>query len=194
LAAPTLIELRTPRLLLRGWRDEDADRYAVLNADRAVMEHFPSVLSREESDASMERIRAGFAERGWGFWVVEIPGETEFAGVLGLSAPRFAAHFTPCVEIGWRLDPRFWGKGYATEGARESMRFGFETLQLDEIVSMTVPGNVRSRAVMERLGMSRDPKEDFDHPLLLSGHPLQRHVLYRIQRGAPVGRRDTFSG
>lgn len=194
MAAPALIELRTPRLLLRGWRDDDGDRYAVLNADPVVMEHFPSTFSREESDASMERIRSGFGERGWGFWVVEVPGESEFAGLVGLSVPRFTAHFTPCVEVGWRLDPRFWGRGYATEGAREALRFGFETLGLEEIVSMTVPGNVRSRAVMERLGMTRDPKEDFDHPLLPAGHRLQRHVLYRLQRGAAGSGRDTFSG
>lgn len=173
-------ELRTERLLLRAWRDDDLAPYAALNADAEVMRHFPARLTREESDASAARIRASFAERGFGFWAVEMPGEAAFIGILGLAVPRFEAHFTPCVEIGWRLMPAYHGRGYATEGARASLAFGFTQLGLDEIVAFTVPANGASRRVMEKLGMRYT--EDFDHPHLPAGHPLQRHVLYRLSR------------
>jgi ribosomal-protein-alanine N-acetyltransferase len=147
------------------------------------MEHFPAALSREESDALADRIEAHFNQHGFGAWAVEIPGASRFAGFIGLSVPGFEAHFTPCVEIGWRLSAESWGHGYATEGARAVLEFGFESLGLVEIVSFTVPGNVRSRRVMERIGMSRQPGDDFDHPGLPEGHPLRRHVLYRLRAG-----------
>ena len=177
--------LSTARLLLRAWRDEDRPAFAALNADPAVMEFFPGVLERAESDAMAERIRAHWARHGFGLWAVEVPGVAPFIGYVGLSAPRFEAAFTPCVEIGWRLAAAHWGRGYATEAARAALAHGFGELALTEIVSFTVPANGRSRAVMERLGMRRDPAEDFDHPLLPPGHPLQRHVLYRL--GRPPG-------
>jgi len=146
------------------------------------MEHFPAVLSRAESDAAVERIEAHFAKHGFGLWAVEIPGVTSFAGFIGLSIPSFQAHFTPCVEVGWRLARDHWGKGYATEGAHAALAFGFERLKLDEIVSFTPVSNLRSQRVMERIGMTHAPSDDFDHPLLPDGHVLRRHVLYRLKR------------
>ncbi len=175
-------EIQTSRLVLRRWRAADREPFAALNADPAVMEHFPALLLRAESDALAGRIEAHFAERGFGLWAVEIPGVAPFAGFVGLSIPSFDAHFTPCVEVGWRLARTYWGKGYATEGARAALRFGFEQSRLGEIVSFTVPANLPSRRVMERVGMSHSPADDFDHPGLPEGHPLRRHVLYRLRR------------
>lgn len=178
--------LRTQRLLLRAWRDTDRSPFAALNADPKVMEHFPDTLTREKSDALVDRIEAFFADNGWGLWAVEVPGVHEFIGFIGLVPPSFDAHFTPCVEVGWRLAASAWGHGYAPEGARESLRFAFGVLGLDEVVSMTAVGNAKSRRVMEKIGMSHDPTDDFDHPNIADGHPLQRHVLYRIQKGHPT--------
>ncbi len=175
-------ELQTERLRLRRWRPADAAPFAALNADPRVMEHFPALLSREESDAAMARIEAHFDQHGFGLWAMEIAGVAPFAGFIGLAVPRFEALFTPCVEIGWRLAAEYWGRGFATEGAKAALAFGFESLRLEEIVSFTVPGNVRSRRVMEKLGMTHDPCDDFDHPLLPAGHVLSRHVLYRAAR------------
>ncbi len=149
------VDLVTPRLRLRAWTDDDRGPFAALNADPRVMEFFPSVLSRLESDALAVRIAAHIDTLGWGLWAVEVPGATAFAGYVGLAEPTFAAPFTPCVEIGWRLAH-------------------------DETVSFTVPANLRSRRVMERLGMTRAEADDFDHPGLQVEHPLRRHVLYRI--------------
>ncbi|MEV5745859.1 GNAT family N-acetyltransferase [Microbispora rosea] len=174
------ISIKTERLVLRRWREEDKEPFAALNADPLVMEHFPATLSREESDALVERIEAGFEERGFGWWAVEADGE--FVGFTGLHVPRFTAHFTPCVEIGWRLARSAWGRGYATEAAWASLEDGFGRIGLTEVVSFTAVPNVRSQAVMRRLGMTHDPAEDFDHPALPEGHPLRRHVLYRIRR------------
>jgi RimJ/RimL family protein N-acetyltransferase len=153
-----------------------------MNADPRVTEFLPTPLSREESDAFVARAEAHFEQHGFGLWAVEIPGVTPFAGFVGLSTPRFTAHFTPSVEVGWRLSPEHWGSGYATEGARAVIEFGFDVIGLHEIVSITVPANARSRRVMEKIGMKRDPADDFDHPLLPEGHPLRRHVLYRKTR------------
>jgi RimJ/RimL family protein N-acetyltransferase len=175
-------EIRTERLLLRRWRPEDRAPFAALNADPRVMEHFPALLSREESAAAALRMEAHFERHGFGLWAVQIDGVAPFAGFLGLSTPRFEAKFTPCFEIGWRLAAETWGRGFATEGARAAVSFGFQTLGLLEIVSFTVPANLRSRRVMEKLGMTRDPSEDFDHPLLPAEHRLSRHVLYRLKR------------
>jgi RimJ/RimL family protein N-acetyltransferase len=179
-------ELRTDRLLLRRWRPEDLEPFAALNADPRVVEFLPGPLSREESDQRAARIEAHFAEYGFGVWAVEIPGVVPFAGFVGLSVTRFEARFTPCVEVGWRLAAQYWGRGYATEGAKAALDFGFNELKLDEIVSFTVPDNVRSRRVMEKIGMTYDPAGDFDHPVLPKGHRLRRHVLYRIARPASI--------
>jgi RimJ/RimL family protein N-acetyltransferase len=175
-------ELRTDRLRLRRWVPADGVPFAALNADPRVMEYLPGALSREDSDMFIARIDGHFDRHGFGLWAVEIPDVAPFAGFIGLSIPGFDAHFTPCVEIGWRLAAEHWGRGYAIEGARAVLSFGFETLKLGEIVSMTVPDNLRSRGVMERIGMVRDPADDFDHPVLAEGHELRRHVLYRIRR------------
>ncbi len=175
-------ELRTDRLRLRRWLPADRGPFAQLNADPRVVEFLPAPLSRAESDARVDRIEDHFQQHGFGLWAVEIPGVTSFAGFIGLCIPRFEAAFTPCVEVGWRLDAAYWNRGYATEGARAALDFGFRWLQLQEIVSFTVPLNVRSRRVMEKLGMTHSPDDDFDHPLLAEGHPLRRHVLYRVRR------------
>ncbi len=180
-------ELRTDRLRLRRWLPADRAPFARLNADARVAEHLPETLSREESDAFAARIEDHFDRYGFGLWAVEIRDAAPFAGFIGLSVPRFEARFTPCVEIGWRLGAEHWGRGYASEGARAALEFGFGALGLEEIVSFTVPANARSRRVMERIGMTHDPADDFDHPLLTLGHPLRRHVLYRIARSAPRG-------
>ena len=177
-------EIETPRLLLRPWTRADRELFALLNADAEVMEHFPSLLSRAESDALAERIQAHIETHGWGLWAMEIRGVASFAGFAGLSTPRFDAPFTPCVEVGWRLAKTFWGNGYASEAAGAALRFGFQTLDLSEIVSFTAATNLRSIRVMERIGMRRDPAGDFDHPDLPSGHPLRHHILYRKLRTA----------
>jgi len=174
------LTLRTSRLALRAWKDEDLPAFAALNADPRVMEFFPGLLDRAASDAVATRIRGHFADRGFGLWAVEVCGVAPFIGFVGLSVPQFEAHFTPCVEVGWRLARDYWGRGYATEAARVALDFGFHHLELKEIVSFTVPANRRSRSVMERIGMTCSPADDFEHPLLSLGHPLRHHVLYRI--------------
>lgn len=174
--------LRTARLVLRPFSDDDRAPFAAMNADPEVMEHFPALLSRAESDGLAARIQAHFGAHGWGLFAVEVLGESPFIGFVGLNRPSWTPPFGPCVEVGWRLARAAWGRGYAVEAAREAVRFGFETLGLDEIVSFTVPANVRSRRVMERIGMSHDVAGDFDHPLIAEGHTLRRHVLYRILR------------
>jgi len=174
--------LRTARLLLRQWRDDDLDPFAELNADREVMEHFPRLLSRDESDAFARRCREHIAAHGWGLWAVEVSSTRAFVGYVGLAVPRFEAHFTPAVEVGWRLARGAWGNGYATEAARAALRYAFGQLDLDEVVSFTTVGNERSRRVMERLGMTRDPADDFDHPLV-DDPRIRPHVLYRLGRG-----------
>jgi len=175
------LELETERLLLRQWRPEDLGPFAVLNADPEVMEHFPEPLDRARSDAMAEWLQLGIAARGWGFWATEERASGAFVGFVGLSVPRAELPFSPCVEIGWRLARPFWGRGYATEAAQASLRVGFELLGLGEIVSFTTLGNLRSRAVMERLGMREDP-QTFEHPSLPLGHPLREHCLYRMAR------------
>jgi RimJ/RimL family protein N-acetyltransferase len=175
-------ELRTDRLWLRRWLPDDRVPFAHLNADARVAEFLAGPLSRQESDALADRIEAHFEKHGFGLWAAEVPGVTRFAGFIGLSVPRFEAPFTPCIEIGWRLAAEHWKRGYATEGARAALEFGFRSLQAEEILSFTTVGNVRSRRVMEKLGMTHSPSDDFDHPLLPEGHPLRRHVLYRLAR------------
>jgi RimJ/RimL family protein N-acetyltransferase len=167
--------------MLRAWQAADREAFAAMNADPRVMEFFPALLTREQSDARVERIESHWRKHDFGLWAVEVPGIAPFIGFVGLSVTPFEAAFTPCVEVGWRLAAEFWGRGYATEGARAAVQFGFERLGLVEIVSFTAVANLRSRRVMEKLGMTHDSSEDFDHPLLPAHHPLQRHVLFRLQ-------------
>jgi RimJ/RimL family protein N-acetyltransferase len=177
-------EIRTERLLLRRWRAADKPVFAEMNRDPRVMEFFASALTAEESDAMVNRIEAAFDGNGFGLWAVEAVGPGTFLGFVGLSVPQFDAPFMPAVEVGWRLAADAWGHGYATEAASASLAFGFETAGLDEIVSFATVGNTRSRRVMERIGMTHDPADDFDYPRLPVDSPLRPHVLYRIRRPA----------
>lgn len=170
-------ELRTKRLILRQWWDGDREPFAELNGDPETMRYFVSTLTREESDAMVDWASGLIDERGWGLWAVEVPGVAPFVGFVGLNIPSFGQDV---VEIGWRLRREHWGNGYATEAAREALRFGFEELALDEIVAFTAVQNEPSRRVMERIGMTHDPSRDFDHPRVPDGHPLKGHVLYAI--------------
>jgi RimJ/RimL family protein N-acetyltransferase len=175
------VELSTPRLLLRQWRDEDLAPFAALNADPEVMRYFTSPLSRAQSDQFAASVYATIDRQGWGLWAVEVKAGAPFVGFVGLSRPGFKAHFTPTVEVGWRLHRSHWGHGYATEAARSALTFAFGRLMLAEVVSFTATVNEPSWRVMQRLGMSHDPDDDFDHPAVPEG-PLRRHVLYRMGR------------
>lgn len=172
--------LVTPRLILRGWEDTDLEPFAQMNGDPRVMEFMIRPLTRAESDAMVDRICQHFSEHGFGLWAVELAETSSFVGFTGLSVPLFEAHFSPCVEIGWRLGFDHWGNGYATEAARCVLDFAFSTLSLDEVVSFTARNNQRSRAVMERLGMTHNPLDDFEHPMVPANHPVRSHVLYRV--------------
>jgi len=174
--------ITTERLILRPWRDGDFEPYAALNSDPRVMEHYPATQARAESDAGALRIQTRIEEQGWGLWAMELRATGAFVGFTGLQRPPFESHFTPCVEIGWRVAYEHWGLGLAPEAARASLAFGFEELGLDEIVAMTATPNLRSMRVMEKIGMTRDPADDFDMPRLPEGHRLRRHVLYRKRR------------
>lgn len=174
--------VRTKRLILRPWQESDLEPFAQLNADPRVMEYFPSILSRKESDHLARRIIDKLEEQGWGMWAVSVSDVADFIGFIGLHKPSFEAHFTPAVEIGWRLAFDHWGKGYATEGAKAALSYGFETINLPEIVSFTTVKNIRSRRIMEKIGMHHDPKHDFEHPKLPEQHPLKTHVLYRVSK------------
>ena len=168
---------RMEHLVLRQWKNSDLEPYAEMNADPEVMRYFPALLTSAETAASLERLRRGIEERGWGLWAVEVDGL--FAGFTGLNHPTFSAHFTPCTEIGWRFRREFWGRGLASRAAREALLFGFESLKLAEIVAFTAATNGRSRRLMERLGFERDASGDFEHPSIPQGHALRLHVLYR---------------
>jgi RimJ/RimL family protein N-acetyltransferase len=177
--------IETARLVLRPWRDDDVEPFAAMGQDPEVMACFPGLLDRDATEAMVARVRAHFEREGFGPWAVEAPGVAPFLGFAGPFRPQFTAHFTPCVEIGWRFARRFWGAGYAIEAAQAALDYGFGTLGLAEIVAFLIPANTRSARVCERLGMHRDPADDFDHPSFapdvrsLAGHPQCRHVLYR---------------
>ncbi len=177
-------ELRTDRLLLRGWTSDDRTSLALINAGPRVMEFLGAPMTRDQSDAMADRIEAKFAKQGFGFWAVEVLGGARLIGFVGLNIPDFEAPFMPAVEIGWRLGAEYWGRGYASEAARAALDFGFDVGRLDEIVAFTAAGNVRSRSVMDRIGMTHDPRDDFDHPTVPAESPLRPHVLYRIGAAA----------
>jgi ribosomal-protein-alanine N-acetyltransferase len=175
-----MTELSTERLILRRWRPEDRAPFAAMNADPRVMEHFPAPLDRAASDALVDRIERSFDDRGYGLWALERRDDGAFLGFTGLLDVGFEAPFAPALEVGWRLDASAWGQGYASEAARASVAHAFAVVGVDEVVSFTARRNTRSMAVMERIGMRRDPAGDFDHPLIDAGHPLRPHVLYRV--------------
>ncbi|MBB4943076.1 ribosomal-protein-alanine N-acetyltransferase [Streptosporangium album] len=176
--------METDRLIMRRWQESDREPFAAMNADPEVMEHFPALLTREQSDAMVDRIESAFDEHGYGLWALQVRATGEFIGFTGLAWQRFEAHFTPALEIGWRLTRSAWGHGYASEAARAALDHGFGPAGRDEIVSMTAVANLRSRAVMERLGMTRDPADDFEHPRVAVGDPARAAVLYRLSRDA----------
>ncbi len=173
--------IRTERLLLRRWRDDDRPAFAALNADPAVVEHLQGPMTRDASDAFIDRIEVHWREHGWGLWALEVPGVAPFIGYVGLWPANYVTG-RPMVEVGWRLAREFWGHGYVTEAAQEALHFGFDKVGLDEIVSFTVPQNERSWRVMERIGLVRDPAGDFDHPRVHAvRYPdLVHHVFYRL--------------
>jgi RimJ/RimL family protein N-acetyltransferase len=172
--------IETARLRLREWTDDDVEAWIAMNADPRVAAFFSRSFTRELSESLAANMRAVLAERGYGWWAVEVRGVAPFAGVICLQEVPFQAPFTPANEIGWRLASQHWGNGYATEGARAALDFACTTLGWNEVVAFTAQTNDRSRRVMDRLGMTYDPSADFDHPRLEEGHPLRRHVLYRI--------------
>jgi RimJ/RimL family protein N-acetyltransferase len=174
--------ITTPRLVLREWKDSDNEPFALLNADPRVMEFMSKALTRVESDVFIEKIKAHFAEHGFGLFAASLRDNQKFVGYIGLSARTFKSDFAPYTEIGWRLAAEYWNKGLATEGARAVLRHSFTTLNLPEVVSYTVPSNIGSRRVMEKIGLVHQQSDDFDHPNLPAGHPLRRHVLYRLRR------------
>jgi RimJ/RimL family protein N-acetyltransferase len=178
----------TARLILRRWRDSDREPFQAINADPRVMEFFPALLTPEETDLIIASIEQHFDHRGFGLYAAELIETNAFIGFIGLSVPAFEAPFMPAVEIGWRLAYDYWGRGLATEGAREAVRHAFDTLLLPGLVSFTVSANLRSRRVMENIGMVHDSAGDFDHPGLPEGHRLRRHVLYRLDPRAGEGR------
>lgn len=177
-----LIEFDTDRLRLRQWRESDLEPFAAMAADPQVMEFLLPLPTRADSDASANRASALIAKNGWGFWAVEHKATGEFIGLTGLNVPLATLPFSPCVEIGWRLARHTWGQGFATEAARGALQVGFERLGFDEIVAFTAAGNLRSAAVMERIGMHEDVAGAFDHPSVPAGSPLLAHRLFRIRR------------
>jgi RimJ/RimL family protein N-acetyltransferase len=176
------LRLITPRLLLRRWQHSDLAPFAALNADPDVMGHIRAPMSTTESDAFAHRIEERFEADGFGLWALEVRESGDFVGFAGLARQTFEAPFNPSIEVGWRLAREAWGHGYATEAGREALRFAFEVLVLDEVVSITTAGNARSRAVMRRLGMTRDPADDFEQAQFPVGHPLRPAVLHRLSR------------
>jgi len=177
-----VIVIRTPRLILRQWKKSDFAPFAKLNADPKVREFFPNILTTEESNQIADIFLKSIEEKGYGLWAVSVIGGSDFIGMIGINDVPFKASFTPAIEIGWRIAHEFWGHGYATEGAIASLKFGFEVLNLHEIVAFTTLHNMRSQKVMEKIGMKPDPKDDFIHPKLDPTHPLAHHVLYRITK------------
>jgi RimJ/RimL family protein N-acetyltransferase len=175
-------DLLTSRLRLRKWIKDDLTPFAVMNADLHVMEYFPSTLTRAESDAFAERICAQLDHHAYGLWAVEIVQQARFIGFVGLVEPNFKVCFTPCVEIGWRLDKNYWGQGYALEAAQRVMKYAFEDLCLSDLVSFTAATNLRSQKLMQKLGFSSKPSDNFEHPSLAQGHSLRNHVLYRLKK------------
>jgi len=177
----SIIEINTPRLRLRQWKQNDFPAFARLNADPVVMAYYPDVMSTEESNAMASKIEALITKNGWGFWAVEKKDDKCFIGFVGLHEPTYDLPVTPCIEIGWRLAKEYWGEGYATEAAKQALAVAFGELSLPEVYSFTSVSNTKSRAVMERLGMT-NTNMNFEHPIIPEGNPLREHVLYKISK------------
>lgn len=175
-------QIITNRLILRDWQTEDLEPFAAMNQDVRVMQYYPSTLSLAETKTYIEKITAHLKQHGFGLYACALQDTNEFIGYVGLNIPSFNAHFTPCVEIGWRIAFQHWGKGYAPEAARAVLKIGFENFNLNKIVSFTAKQNMRSRRVMEKLGMEHNPAEDFHHPNLPPDHALSLHALYRLKK------------
>lgn len=175
--------LTTERLIMRQWQATDFPAYAKINQNPEVMEFYPSMLTPEESHAQAEKFRLQIEQKGWGFWALSLKNDERFIGFVGLNDPTYDLPFSPCVEIGWRIDSAFWRKGYAYEAAQKSLQFGFEVLNLEEIVSFTSTTNLKSKSLMKKLAMT-DTQQNFQHPLIADGHPLSEHVLYKIRNPA----------
>ncbi|CEG60563.1 GNAT family N-acetyltransferase [Legionella micdadei] len=178
----TMEIISSHRIRLRTWQPGDKSAFVLMNADKRVMEYFANTLTESETEALIARITSHFERHQFGLWAAELKETGDFIGFIGLSIPTFSSHFTPCVEIGWRLAHAYWGKGLATEGARAVLEYGFNQLNLDEIVSFTTASNQRSRRVMEKIGLTHREEDDFNHPNLPLTHPLSRHVLYRLSK------------
>lgn len=175
-------KIESERLVLREWNDKDIEPFVNLNSDPDVMRFFPKLLTANESKLFILKSNSILQEKQFGLWAVEVKNSSDFIGFIGLAEPDFEAPFMPCIEIGWRLAKKFWGKGYATEGALRVLQYAFKDLQLNEVVSFTSELNIPSVRVMERIGMKRDAKEDFKHPRVEPGHRLEKHVLYRLKK------------
>lgn len=178
--AVEVAQLTTERLVLRQWQDSDNAPFARMNADADVMQWFANPLTPEESAMMVQRLSTMINHFGWGVWALEVPGVADFIGFVGLALTVMPVPFSPFIEVGWRLDKAHWGNGYAPEGARASLAYAFDTLKQREVVSMTTVGNLKSRRVMDKIGLHRDEADDFDLPRLPIGHPIRPHVLYRI--------------
>lgn len=174
--------LETERLILRRWEFRDREPFAAMNADPRVMEFFPALLTRQQTDETVDRLEKHFEDHGFGLFAMEFKANGAFIGLLGLNIPQYEAPFLPAVEIGWRIAAPYWRQGLCTEGAREVLAAAFGMLGLKDIVSVTVPENVASWSVMEKLGMKRDLAADFDHPKVPEGHKYRRHILYRLSK------------
>ena len=190
--------VRTERLLLRAWQEEDREPFAAMNADPVVMEHFHAPATRERSDALIDRAQAHLVEHTWGLWAVDVVdpaagGRRGFAGFTGLNPVPAGPAWAPAVEVGWRLARWAWGHGYATEAAEAALAVAFDDLGLDQVVSFTAVANERSQAVMRRLGMHCDRGEDFDHPNVPIGSAVRRCVLHRITAAEHAARRPGLS-
>lgn len=173
--------IETERLILRTWEDDDAEPYYRINQDPKVLEFLPGPMTINQAKVFIFEMNQRFTEYNYTLWAAEEKATASLMGFIGLQVPRWQAHFSPCVEVGWRLGSEYWGKGYAPEGARAALDYGFNTLNFSEIVSFTVPANHRSIRVMEKIGMQRDFEGDFEHPNFIPDHPLCKHVLYRVK-------------
>lgn len=178
--------LTTDRAILRQWRTSDREPFAAMNADPEVMRFFDRNRSRAESDATASKLEAHIGEHGFGFWAAELIDSGEFIGFVGIEHTPDNLPCSPAVEIGWRLDKRFWGMGLAPECARACLLYAFSRLNLEEVVSFTAASNIPSMRVMEKIGMKRDKSADFEHPAVPEEHPIRPHVFYRIGRNDPI--------